>query len=764
MNTSRKRLKKTAVPTRNLPNFFPEYEGGMIDSDEASLSYNSSSDNDFNSFSIPITEEHIEINPSTSNRDVNESIRKRDLSEVFQHEVAIKIVKIKEENDCLTVFVDEEKEHGHHEEEIIANQTLCSIKFDDIPEIKKKKKNKYSKEFKMLALDLYFRCPNAYRTLLNTFSLPQISTLYRLCIPKTSMLDEDIIKALSIKVNSMTPAQKQAVVCIGTIKLSPTIEYDAVNDKIFGFHELNGVQTLKPAGYALLVVVRGLFHNWKQALAFSFINNCRNYKDIKFFVDEIIRKLLQIGLDVRLLLSGLESDSLIAAKERGITVKNPFFFMNMKKIYFMYDTLHLMRNIRDNFMTNIFTFKHSKLAKWNYVVSCYEHDSKKNLLRLAPHLSKDDIIPSADKIDNLKCTAELFSRRTAVAISTCIELNLIEPEAKETVQFILTMSKLKDTLNFSAKYPVDDRNAVFTGETSQVDFLVSILSLLVDIRLSNMLVADDNKTKDISIFRKGLRMTINALLLLYEVLKADDCWQPIVGLSLDCLTDFFDKVHQRHGPRPTAQQLVTCITKLPIFNIFQRSYKRKVEDEIGLFMSGIKRMHIIKMFDEELTKPYVDRCGQASKEFDTMVLSDENKVEHLALYLLSQGYQKHPNCAAMKNYICRKDITEHTESGSQLGLEVCEDKNNLVPLEFFNFLVILELKFKEYFKEHIMPWTMAGLLSLASGVTFEMPCVCFPIEFIKQLFFRFRLYHVLNYNNALFSQEKNHHVFVINDL
>ncbi|CAB3252850.1 unnamed protein product [Arctia plantaginis] len=763
LNVSRQRLKKTALPTRFLPDD-PQDSDGMNDRDEASLSYNNSPVEDIDTCLVPVKVEQIDNNPSTSSTEINETQRKRTLSEIFQNEVPSKIVKIKEENDCLTVFVDEDKEGGHHEDEIVANQHIYDIKFDNILELKKKKKSKYSNEFKMFALDLYFKCPNAYRLLQTTFTLPRISTIYRVCIPKTSVLDEGVIRALGIKVNDMTPAQKQAVVCIGTMRVSPTIEYDAVNDTIFGFHELNGVQTLDPAGYVLLVVVRGLFHDWKQVVAFTFLNNCRTYKYINFFVDKVIRKLFEIGLEVRILLSDLESDSLVAAKERGVDVKDPFFFVNTKKIYFMYDTLHLMRNVRDNFMSNILTFKHCKLAKWSYVMSCYEHDSKKHLLRLAPHLTKDHIKPKKDARDNLKCTAELFSRRTAAAISAYIDLEVIARAAKETVQFILTMSKLKDMLNFSTKYPPEDRKAVFTGETSQVDFLVSILSLFFDIRLSNLSVSESTKTTDISIFKEGFRLTINSLLLLYGALKTEDCWLPIVGLSHDCLTDFFDKVYQRHGHQPTVQKVVMCITKLPIFNVFQYFPKKKVAGEMELFLSRAKSVHAIKMYDEELTELYVDKCAQASSEFPTIALPDENKVQHLALYLLYKGYQEHSNCEAMENYVCRKDIIENSESGLQLGHEICENKINLVPLQFVNFLVVLELKFKEYFKEHRMPWTMAGLQSLTSDVTFEMPCGCFPIDFIKQLYFRFRLYCVLKYNNALFSQENSNHVFVINDL
>ncbi|CAB3230273.1 unnamed protein product [Arctia plantaginis] len=560
LNVSRQRLKKTALPTRFLPDD-PQDSDGMNDRDEASLSYNNSPVEDIDTCLVPVKVEQIDNNPSTSSTEINETQRKRTLSEIFQNEVPSKIVKIKEENDCLTVFVDEDKEGGHHEDEIVANQHIYDIKFDNILELKKKKKSKYSNEFKMFALDLYFKCPNAYRLLQTTFTLPRISTIYRVCIPKTSVLDEGVIRALGIKVNDMTPAQKQAVVCIGTMRVSPTIEYDAVNDTIFGFHELNGVQTLDPAG-----------------------------------------------------------------------------------------------------------------------------------------------------------------RRTAAAISAYIDLEVIARAAKETVQFILTMSKLKDMLNFSTKYPPEDRKAVFTGETSQVDFLVSILSLFFDIRLSNLSVSESTKTTDISIFKEGFRLTINSLLLLYGALKTEDCWLPIVGLSHDCLTDFFDKVYQRHGHQPTVQKVVMCITKLPIFNVFQYFPKKKVAGEMELFLSRAKSVHAIKMYDEELTELYVDKCAQASSEFPTIALPDENKVQHLALYLLYKGYQEHSNCEAMENYVCRKDIIENSESGLQLGHEICENKINLVPLQFVNFLVVLELKFKEYFKEHRMPWTMAGLQSLTSDVTFEMPC------------------------------------------
>ncbi|CAB3252848.1 unnamed protein product [Arctia plantaginis] len=120
LNTSR---KKAAVPTRDQSNISQDSDGMII------RSSNTAPVEGLDTCLVPVKVEQIDNNPSTSSTEINETLRKRNLSEIFQYEVPTKIVKIKEENDYLTVFVDEDKEDGHHEDEIVANQYIYDITF-----------------------------------------------------------------------------------------------------------------------------------------------------------------------------------------------------------------------------------------------------------------------------------------------------------------------------------------------------------------------------------------------------------------------------------------------------------------------------------------------------------------------------------------------------------------------------------------------------------------------------------------------------------
>lgn len=60
----------------------------------------------------------------------------------------------------------------------------------------------------------------------------------------------------------------------------------------------------------MVVVIRGIFINWKQPIAFALLSECRNYDEIAKWIDGLLLKLSEIGLNIRTFVSDMGSDLL----------------------------------------------------------------------------------------------------------------------------------------------------------------------------------------------------------------------------------------------------------------------------------------------------------------------------------------------------------------------------------------------------------------------------------------------------------------------
>lgn len=711
-----------------------------------------------------VPNEPLQLNETKTTTRSQAPATKRQLAEDRTCHTLNKIVKIQELPHHLTVFIeDDDDEDDENEALFIKDGEFTSIpkseRLEELPQ-----KQKYTFAFKMLALQLYFKSPSSYRLLHKAINLPRISTLYRLYIPTSPQLNPHVLMALKMKVDNMTHAEKQCVVCIGTLSLTPNIQYDVKTGKLTGLHEVNYVNLLQPARTALVVAVRGLFYNWKQAIAFSFLSNGQNCSQVKLFIHFIIAELLRLGLHVRALMTDLKSDEDIGARTLTTTANNPMIYVNNTKVYYMYDPLYLIKDIRDQLMQHNFVFQTGMTASWCDIAECHREDCKRDILRLAPKLSFNLSHPSTFSFDEIKVTSEVFSKTTAAAIDAYIHMGVLHPSARGTQKWIMIMNKLMEMLNFSILNPPFNSYALFSGEKAQVDYLRSVLLLFRQLRIakqngSKIDVKETNNAK----FIKGFKATITALLALYEDLSFEKCWHPIVGLSRDCLTDFFTKVRKKYDLYPTAEQLTTCIKTMPIFNIFQYKVKKKYSNDLESFLSYVRQVPDITKYEERLPKiGFVDLCGNDSEEFDAVELLTVSKLDHIALYLLNKAYQRHSDCDQMRIFACGDDALK--ENMLKYGY-VTEDGHviNSIKPEFKEFISELENKFLDKFKRDSNVPSMSELIESVELVGFILPCKCFPLIYIKQLYLRFRLYLLLKHNNTLL-KDVNRNVFEINYL
>lgn len=150
------------------------------------------------------------------------------------------------------------------------------------------------------------------------------------------------------------------------------------------------------SNHAMVLMAKGLAGNCKQPLAYFFSENSYNDGDIGQIMVKCVRKLNEIGLNVRGLVSDMGKNFYSASVKSkcltgklGITLENPFFELDGKKIFYFIDTPHSIKATRNNLINNIFEVNGNR-SSWEYIRQFFEKDSVCNFKK-APKLTSKHI-------------------------------------------------------------------------------------------------------------------------------------------------------------------------------------------------------------------------------------------------------------------------------------------------------------------------------------------------------------------------------------
>ncbi len=164
------------------------------------------------------------------------------------------------------------------------------------------------------------------------------------------------------------------------MSLKETVNYSVSTDEIEGKENLGPGSESRDllANHASVFIVRSMTEKWKQPMVYFLTNGVMTAKTIKEKVVEAVTTLQSIGLDPRVLVCDQGANNCSAIKALGVTKSRPYFL----KVYLLYDTPHLMKNIRTalkNFGFNIA----GNFIKWNYIEQLLHYDMKKKIRMVA---------------------------------------------------------------------------------------------------------------------------------------------------------------------------------------------------------------------------------------------------------------------------------------------------------------------------------------------------------------------------------------------
>lgn len=157
-------------------------------------------------------------------------------------------------------------------------------------------------------------------------------------------MDDKVLDRFEFKVKYLPDKAKYCTICIDEMTLKRNVYYDIKSDKVIGFHNINGKVTREIASNAYVIILQGLYYKWKQPLAYVLLASARHYEELNVCLEEVITKLSGIGIDIKAITTDQGSNFDKFAKDvKGVSVENPFFRYNEKKIFYIFDVPHLIK-------------------------------------------------------------------------------------------------------------------------------------------------------------------------------------------------------------------------------------------------------------------------------------------------------------------------------------------------------------------------------------------------------------------------------------
>lgn len=610
--------------------------------------------------------------------------------------------------------------------------------------------NRYSRDFKTLVLSLYFSSPRSYKFLEKLLHLPSRATTIRTQIPMKTGINTVFLEYFKAKVRKMSATEKICSVYFDHIKLSKNLHYCINNDFLYGLHDIDQFIGSEPAGYATLLMVKGLYSDWQQPISFAYLAEKTFYTELKAWLFKIIALLFNIGLNVKAFVMNLGTEFLQFPE---VSIAEPYFEVSGRKIYQIFDVPALFKSAREALVTQDFHIG-EKCVKWSHIVKVYYND-KDQMLRLVPKLTESHLCPEEN--DDPVLAIQVFSRAVAAAMNYHVIAKLINSNALGTVEFIKTMNNLFDILTSQKITHENELKRAYTNTGSQKDCLKNTFEYLKRLEIRDR---KGNTVNDSASFIIGLLITIKSVMSLSEELQQENFNYLLTKhFSLDCMKLYFKKVRKLGGN--------CCAT--PTAVMFARSFRRLflaslVSNTTGGSVMDLKST-LTRISEYVKTNDAKKEEAEPSYRFLKCVGGDCLKMWKMrskpdtvftAGYFLSKCLDKH-RCQKLLESLCIQ--YNYDVKDAELLVQKFKEynssnphKTDLVPPPDFMVDAVLRMEkiFDDYIKKNTKSMYSLGwnVYQIMETEVFEMPCDCFPLMNLKQLCIRNNIYYKARHYNS----------------
>jgi len=336
----------------------------------------------------------------------------------------------------------------------LINKQKCQVIFNNSLKNKtdeyEKKAWRFKEEEKSFALSLHYNSPKGYLFMRKYLCLPTIRSLRRWlhCLNFSCGLNDNILEIMKNKFTLSTLSEKAVSIIFDEMSIKRFVTYNSQNDVFSGFEDFGAIIEIKNnllCDQALVIMVKGIKQPWKQVVGYFFSKGPISGLKLKTIIMTTIKKLKSIDLIPKVIICEQGTNNQKLRNLLKITIDEPFLTFEDEKIYFMYDTPHLIKSVRNNLKKYDFIYK-NEVYSWSDIIQFYNIDKNK-VPRLAPKL-KDQHIQLPPFSPMRVCLAtQTFSHTVSSALFTLIANNLMNSTALHTAKFVKIIDDLFDVFN-----------------------------------------------------------------------------------------------------------------------------------------------------------------------------------------------------------------------------------------------------------------------------------------------------------------------------
>jgi hypothetical protein len=133
-------------------------------------------------------------------------------------------------------------------------------------------------------------------------------------------LNDNVLEGLKVKVDSLKDTDKNCCLCLDEMAIKSHLFYIIGYDEVIRFEDLGKGKTFKPALNSLVLMIKGIYSNWKLPLDYYFTHKVMKLQNI---IEECIQKLKTIKLSVKVVVNDMRSSNICVS---GNT-RAPFFLL-----------------------------------------------------------------------------------------------------------------------------------------------------------------------------------------------------------------------------------------------------------------------------------------------------------------------------------------------------------------------------------------------------------------------------------------------------
>lgn len=329
------------------------------------------------------------------------------------------------------------------------------------------------------------------------YCLPHINTLQRWAskLKLRNGLLCDVLRLMKIAALTNTEYDRVTVLHFEEMKVRSLYEYDVVEDQIVG-----------PHGQMLVVMVRGLFKNWKQPVYINF-----DQKMTCSILIKVITELNKISYNVVACVSNCGEENIRLWEEMGLSVEQCYFWhpVTNQKIFYFADALHILKLVRNWLLDTGFCLKDgSEVRKDPLVALVSSADSK---ISSCHRLNENHIYCEKLQRQDVHLASQLLSNTTATALLHC-KPGMNKKLTETTGNFIQQINAWFDIMNsVTPTASMPSKRPYGIELDTQNETLDKVYDTICNMRC--------NTKRSLQVFQKGMLMSINSLKQLFSEMK-----------------------------------------------------------------------------------------------------------------------------------------------------------------------------------------------------------------------------------------------------